>query len=59
MTELKKCPFCEGEAEIRTLERFLFVDYYGVCCTRCHCSSPRYQKAFIDKAIEAWNRRAE
>jgi Lar family restriction alleviation protein len=56
MAELKPCPFCGGEA---------FVYYSGspsngsfteVICRECKCQTLRLRG---DKAIEAWNRRAE
>lgn len=49
---LKPCPFCGGEAELTTV---LFV---GVrCCTR-QCVEIGYW-ADRDKAVAAWNKRAE
>ena len=52
MEELKRCPFCGGEAKI--------AEYgcYSVYCTQFCCEQTI---AYQDKetAIEAWNRRAE
>lgn len=79
MDELKPCPFCGGDAQLRVQE----VDY-GLCgawvqCTNCNartncmnthelvlhqCSvatpiTAESRKRGINKAVEAWNRRAE
>lgn len=62
MEELKKCPFCGGEAFIHELkEDFLGVGFeikgYAVVCTNCH-SSTEYDKN-KNICIESWNRRVE
>lgn len=52
MPELKKCPFCGGEAR--------FSDEPGirmVRCKRCEAKTGRYRS--FDAAAEAWNRRAQ
>ena len=48
--ELKPCPFCGGEAEI-------FES--AICQIRCSNCNARSCWNTKDKAIEAWNRRAE
>lgn len=68
--EIKKCPFCGSEAEIRDL----YVDYWTdnddepikrlrfVCeCTGIKCWVSPFTNAFDteEEAIEAWNRRSE
>ena len=58
MAELKPCPFCGGEAKLEHLSKSSMV-----YCLSCKASSklieyaPDY--ASDEKAIEAWNRRAE
>ena len=62
MTELKTCPFCGGQAEISG-GRYDGKSTSYVKCKRCMATgefffvSPEY--ASNDRAIEAWNRRAE
>lgn len=53
--ELKPCPFCGGEAEFET---------YGgtacaVTCRKCRCGTPTVSLNDGERAVEAWNRRAE
>ena len=57
MNEIKKCPFCGGEA---TLTNKLSKDEYGqrlwnVCCFGCANRTSSYWDKEI--AIEAWNTR--
>ena len=61
MAELKPCPFCGGDAILRTID---VLDEHGcrairtgfVQCAGCGVCTPKY---FQDKhAIEDWNRRA-
>lgn len=49
MAELKKCPFCGGEAEI--------VEYtiFWVTCKECAAETKDFDTK--EEAIEAWNRR--
>ena len=52
---LKPCPFCGGEAKLET---------YGgtacaVVCQSCHCGTPTVSLNDGERAVEAWNRRAE
>ena len=66
MNELRPCPFCGGEAQLKTQE----VDY-GLCgawvyCTNCQAKTNYMNthemvihKSSIAQAIEAWNRRAD
>ena len=56
--ELKRCPHCGGEAELYqycpAFERRIKT---VVRCTKCRCNSGEWRRK--DKAIEAWNRRAD
>ena len=51
--ELKPCPFC-GSTEIKVDDD---QGFYFVYCDQCVCETAKYVTE--DKAIEAWNRRAE
>lgn len=58
MSELKKCPFCGGEALLDYDFNGIGVTY-GIHCPKCHCAiidTGTYSK---DEAIAAWNRRAD
>jgi Lar family restriction alleviation protein len=56
MEELKRCPFCGGEAETRCSVAYAGYVYDGyVECLECGSRTPiYYTKA---EAIAAWNRR--
>lgn len=60
MEELKKCPFCGGEAEVSFYKST--ESWYVECalskgsCATIPCTYPYSTK---EEAIEAWNRRAE
>lgn len=53
MKELKKCPFCGGEAEIVKESDYA---YFIKCKRRCLMT---YSFKSPEQAIEAWNRRVE
>ena len=56
MDELKKCPFCGGEAETRDLKDFDGkVIMASVVCKQCEAKTKQY--GTIDAAIKAWNNR--
>lgn len=61
--ELKPCPFCGGEAIIRTYRTFI-DEYHGigtkyyVACSEC-LADRHLGKLTENEAIEAWNTRAE
>ena len=63
MRELRRCPFCGGEAEIRKEVDTSFMGgvafiAYKVVCSKCW-ASPLPNNYYGDKqeAIELWNRR--
>lgn len=51
MTELKTCPFCDGEAKIT--HPYYADTLYQVECTDCHCITSLY--GTCEGAIYAWN----
>ena len=53
--ELKPCPFCGGEADIRWHQSDCFV----VSCTVCCAEGPPASGDEMQAAIAAWNTRAE
>lgn len=60
MSELKKCPFCGGEALLR--ERYINgtanIKHYRRECRHCKATFANWYRS-IKKADEAWNRRAQ
>ena len=57
-TELKPCPFCGGEAEKK---KYSFQNklVYVVMCSVCTSRSPMFLEEAKERAIIAWNRRAD
>ena len=55
-TELKPCPFCGGEAFVYCSGSSSNGEFMEIICKECHCQTPRLRD---NKAIKAWNRRAE
>lgn len=54
MSELKRCPFCGGEAElIKRKSNFPYI--HGVWCIGCKCRTSFEKSEEI--AIEKWNNR--
>jgi Lar family restriction alleviation protein len=51
MTELRKCPFCGGEAETYS---YYFNEWY-IGCRECSCDLGVFDTK--EEAIEAWNKR--
>ena len=63
MEELKKCPFCGGEAKMKVNESTLIT---LIACPSCNVTiknnfkgHKRIKKLLEELAIEAWNRRVE
>ncbi|MBQ1453756.1 MAG: Lar family restriction alleviation protein [Ruminococcus sp.] len=54
--ELKPCPFCSGKVNKKISPMFGTVMFV---CERCGADVCFYGAEFGEKAIEAWNRRAE
>lgn len=59
MNELKACPFCGGEASLFTTDEIGYIgdEHFTVKCNGCFCGTGHY--ADPERAIEAWNRRAQ
>lgn len=61
MDELKACPFCGGEAKCVTYLRN--KEYIYIECKDCEAQAKAFPESVHysaeEKAIEAWNRRAE
>ena len=58
MAELKKCPFCGGEAEVVKAHGAAMFPYTVVCKENECSASVGIFKETREKAIEAWNNRA-
>lgn len=60
MADLRPCPFCGGNAELKTYRDNLRGDTFAAMCQKTDCPGRTYRKrATLKAAIEAWNRRAE
>jgi len=65
MTELKPCPFCGGDAELKEKEYATagHKKWAYVRCKVCEATSNYFSENLAycanEKAIEAWNRRTE
>lgn len=55
MSDLKKCPFCGGEAMIDNYEKMLTGRYYMIVCRKCKCNSEKFK--IKENAVRAWNTR--
>lgn len=64
MNEIKKCPFCGGDAEIETQYSVNNDMYYSaVTCTKCHARSRTAKTTMqpeidqLHRIIKRWNSR--
>lgn len=58
--DLRPCPFCGGNAELKTYRDKLRGDTFAAMCQKTDCPGRTYRKRATSKAAaEAWNRRAE
>lgn len=57
MINLKKCPFCGGDAEIFNTGNYWQKTFYGIHCKKFCCMQAKFYSSEI-VAAEAWNRRA-
>ena len=56
--ELKPCPFCGGEAELKIIETMTHSSLYReneVYCLDCYATTDKYTTQEL--AIKAWNKR--
>lgn len=57
---LRPCPFCGGEAVLKTYRDNLRGNTFSARCKKTDCPGRTYRKYAASKAAaEAWNRRAE
>lgn len=55
---LKNCPFCGGEAEVRTYRAPTVEEFFWCACTNCQAQSPPSgDDATTADAVSAWNTR--
>lgn len=60
MTELRKCPFCGGEATVSEIQDTWQNDtgHWYILCDECSCCLGGYGEFTTEEeAIEAWNKR--
>ena len=59
--KLKFCPFCGGKPKIMFFNRDISIRRYMVKCEglMCDCKPETRTYDDVDKAIAAWNRRAD
>lgn len=61
MEEIKRCPFCNGKANMHYVSASfddddMVYEYVAVICVDCGAMGPKCQTE--EEAIEMWNRRA-
>ena len=74
MVELKKCPFCGGEARLSIKEDGRWGRVWYVRCSKCYARTDGYREPAelsecvnpykkitetVDNAVELWNKRAD
>ena len=59
MRELKRCPFCGGEAELRKHINGRGLEQHYVECLNCDCDMnvSTYSYNTVEEAIKVWNTR--
>lgn len=58
--DLRPCPFCGGNAELKTYRDNLRGDKFAAMCQKTDCPGRTYKRRETPKAaINAWNRRVE
>ncbi len=56
--ELKPCPFCGGEAIVKTVEVLMYPTYYVRCGSlKCRVMTSTVNCQTKNEAIKIWNRR--
>lgn len=59
MEELKKCPFCGGDASKNKLEQVVAFDLHTVSCENKNCGVHPYAVGLTwEEAFDKWNKRA-
>ena len=53
---LKRCPFCGGQASVQEMFHSMLSNEYFVKCKKCGAETKRYYKGSRG-AVKAWNRR--
>ena len=61
MTELKKCPFCGSEGELKNIKKGTVMAYMVRCANDNHCHViPKTEYCISPElAAEVWNKRSE
>lgn len=56
MSDLRRCPFCGGEAILRSWTHEDGI-YYTVECPKCYVDMGEYET--VEEITKAWNRRVK
>lgn len=59
MDQLKPCPFCGGEAKIKSSSAFGLIPCVYVQCQKCGVRTGNWTSKSQNKANAFWNRRTE
>jgi hypothetical protein len=57
--DLQPCPFCGGDAYIKSCNKHLYIDCVHKKSCSCRPSTWLYSEKNIYKQIELWNRRVQ